>query len=137
MRTFVVLFVCSALFGIAIGTAYWFAAHEEATGTTLLGVMATALFFTAGYAIVAERDANLPGDRSDVKPAAAAGEDLGIFTTHTPWPILIAWSALGALCGALWSPFVAVVSLGALLLCLWRLGAETRRREAAATPAGD
>ena len=125
MKTFVALFVVSALFGLAIGTAYWFVAHEETTGTVLLAAMTAALCFTAAYAVLAERDANLAGDKADETPRRAAGEDLGTFTLHTPWPILIACSTLGALTGALWSPLVAVASLAGLVICLWRLGAES------------
>jgi cytochrome c oxidase subunit IV len=124
MKTFVALFVVSALFGLTIGVTYFFVAHEWA-GTSLLAVMTAALVFAAAYAVLAERDADLTGDRPEAGVAVRAGEDLGIFTKHTPWPILIALSALGALTGTLWSPFVAVVSLAALVFCLWRLGAES------------
>ena len=127
MKTFVGLFISSAIFGVAIAVAYWLVAHEEATGTLLLGVMAAALVFTAGYAIVAERDANLAGDSPERAPEDAAGEDLGIFTTESAWPILTAVCALGLLTGIIWSPFLAIVGLAGLILCLWRLGAESAR----------
>lgn len=127
MKTFVQLFISSALFGVAIAVAYWFVAHEEATGTVLLGIMTAALAFTAGYALIAERNADLDGDREDMLPPAAAGEDLGIFTTESAWPILVALSTVFMLAGLLWSPFIAIAALVALLLCLWRLGAESAR----------
>ncbi len=127
MKTFVQLFISSAIFGVVIGVAYWFVAHEEATGTMLLGIMTAALTFTAGYAVIAERNANLDGDRQDMLAPAAAGEDLGIFTIESAWPILVALSCVFMLTGLLWSPFVAAAGLVALLLCLWRLGAESAR----------
>lgn len=127
MKTFVRLFLSSAIFGIAIATAYWFIAHEEATGTALLGIMATALVFAASYALVAERDADLAGDRGSMQPADDSGEDLGVFTTESAWPILTAISITGALAGIVWSPVIAIVSGAAFALCLWRLGAESAR----------
>jgi hypothetical protein len=106
---------------------YWFVAHREATGTALLGFMFASLAFAAGYAVVAERDADLEGDDPNETNAAAAGEELGVFTTHTPYPILIAFCTLGVLTGMLWSPLLGVVALAGMLLCFWRLGAESSR----------
>ncbi len=86
------LFVSSALFAIVIAIAYWLVAHEI-VGTFLLGFMAFALVFVAGYMIVAEREADLYGDRDDAKVSDGAGELVGTFTTHSPLPI---WTALAA-----------------------------------------
>ncbi|MBV8434451.1 MAG: cytochrome c oxidase subunit 4 [Candidatus Eremiobacteraeota bacterium] len=127
MKTFVGLFGASALFGIALAVAYWFVAHEEATGTVLLGCMAAALVFTAGYAVVAERSADLDGDDPNGPLERAAGEELGVFTTHSAWPILVASCSLLTLAGTLWSPALAVAAGIALILCCWRLGAESAR----------
>lgn len=127
MKTFIVFFAASALFGAVTGLAYWYVAHEEGTGTVLLGCMAAALAFTAAYAIIAEKNADLPGDDPSETPGEAAGEDLGIFTSYSAWPILVAVSALATLVGMLWSPLIGFSGLIALLLCLWRLGAESAR----------
>jgi hypothetical protein len=127
MKTFVLFFGASAIFGAVTGLAYWFIAHEEATGTVLLGCMGAALAFTAAYAIVAEKSADLPGDDPAETPERAAGEDLGIFTSYSAWPILVAVSSLATLVGMLWSPLVGFSGLIALVLCLWRLGAESAR----------
>lgn len=118
--------IASAGFGIAIATIYFTNSHEP-IGTVLLGIMAAALLFAAGYAVLAERDADLDGDRESEGPADAAGEDLGIFTTHSAWPILIAVSVLFVLIGALWSPLVAALAIISLVLCLWRMGRESNR----------
>ena len=127
MKTFVVLFGIAAAFGAAIAMAYWFIAHEEAAGTALLAVMTAALAFAAGYAVVAERDAQLVGDRPDESAAHAEGEDLGVFTTRSPYPVLIAVCTALLLSGLLWSPLLAVAALAGMLLCFWRLGAESAR----------
>lgn len=125
MRTFVMLFLSSAAFGIAISVVYWIVAHEP-VGMFLLGIMTAALVFAAGYAILAERDADLAGD-SEKTPPEVAGEDLGIFTTESAWPILTASCVLATLLGVLWSPLVALAGIVCLILCLWRMGAESAR----------
>ena len=127
MRTFVAIFLISAAFGAAIAIAYFFLAHEEGAGTALLGFMAAALTFAALYAVVAERDADLPGDYPQETSDEATGEDLGIFTTESPYPILIAICVLAIMTGMLWSPLLAIVALFGMLLCFWRLGAESAR----------
>ena len=127
MKTFVVLFGIAAAFGAAIAVAYWFIAHEEATGTALLSVMTVALVFAAGYAVVAERDAGLVGDRPDESLREAAGEELGVFTIRSPYPVLVALCTVALLSGLLWSPMLALAALVGMLLCFWRLGAESAR----------
>jgi hypothetical protein len=127
MKSFVGLFGVASLFGLAIAVAYWFVAHEEATGTALLSFMFAALAFATGYAIVAERDAGLEGDDPCRTSADVAGEDLGIFTTASPYPVLIALCALALLTGVLWSPLLGIAGLIGMLLCFWRLGAESAR----------
>ncbi len=127
MRTFVGLFGISAAFGCAVAIAYFYIAHEEGAGTALLGFMTAALSFTALYAVVAERDADLEGDYPNKRNEEVAGEDLGVFTTETPYPILIAVSALAMMTGMLWSPLLGIAGLIGMLLCFWRLGAESAR----------
>jgi len=126
MKTGVGLFISSALFGIAIATIYWFSSHHYG-GTILLGLMAAALAFATVWAIAAEREATLDGDDPQMQQSDAAGEDLGIFTTASAWPILMACSVLALLLGAIWSPFLLFVGIAAILLIVWRLGAESAR----------
>ncbi len=127
MKTFVAIFMISAAFGAAIAITYFLVAHEEGAGTALLGIMGAALTFAALYAIFAERDADLGGDYPLKTNEEVAGEDLGIFTTASPYPVLIAVCVLATLTGALWSPLLGIAGLVGLLLCFWRLGAESSR----------
>jgi uncharacterized membrane protein len=127
MTTYVRLFLISALFGAAIAVAYYFIAHEETVGTILLAIMTAALVFCASYALLAERHAEVEGDDPDETAARAAGEDLGIFTKESAWPVLIAVCALCTITGLLWAPLMGALAFAALLLCLWRLGAESAR----------
>jgi hypothetical protein len=127
VRVFVGLCVSSMLFGIVIAFVYWFVSGHEVIGTVLLGIMATALLFAACYACIAERNANLVGDDAEQNARAVAGEDLGIFTPSSAWPILCACAVLASLAGVLWVPFLAVVGIASLVLCLWRMGTESAR----------
>jgi hypothetical protein len=128
VKTFVAVFTSSALFGLVIWIVYWFVARQEAAGALLLGIMTLALAFATLYALVAERDARLEGDAETTDSAQWAGDDLGIFTTYTPYPILIAACVGLGLLALVWSPLVAFLLLIAFLLCLWRLGAESARQ---------
>jgi hypothetical protein len=125
MKTFVVLFIVAALFGLAVDVVYWFVAHVEPAGIALLSVMTIGLVFAALYATFAERDANLEGDDPNSTAASVAGEEIEIFTTHTPWPVWCAASTLALLCGVVWSPMVAGLGLLALLYGIYRLGRES------------
>ena len=127
MKAFVAIFFSSTAFGVAILVAYFIVAHQETTGTALLAIMAAALAFAATYAVVAERNADLDGDGEDLTYRDRSGEDLGVFTTHSAWPILVAIAGALTIAGVMWSPLLAAISLLGLILCLWRLGAESAR----------
>ena len=127
MKTFVGLFFSSTAFGIAILIAYWIVSKEETTGSVLLAIMTAALAFAALYAIVAERHAHVDGDGQELMPDDVKGEDLGVYTLHTPYPLLLALSCLFMLLGLLYAPVLASAAFVAVILCLWRLGAESAR----------
>jgi hypothetical protein len=126
MKTFVGLFASSSIFGASIAIIYWFASHDYA-GTFLLGFMFIALAYAAGWAFIAERDAKLSGDDPQLTHKQAAGEDVGIVTKESPWPIVLAFSILWFVIGLLWSDFMIFTGLAAMLLAVWRLGAESAR----------
>jgi hypothetical protein len=128
MRTGIALFVSSTVFGVAIATAYWFSSHHIG-GTILLGLMGTGLAFAALWALLAERDANLTGDDPRILQTQAAGEDIGIFTSASAWPILMAASIAVTLAGMVWSIPVLIAGLVCITLIGWRLGAESARSE--------
>jgi small-conductance mechanosensitive channel len=127
MKTGRSLFVSSAAFGLVVGAVYWLSSRHPA-GTVLLGLMMLAMAFTAAYMFVAEANANLSADRKDATFEQSAGEDVGIFTAQTAWPFLAALAVFLMLLGMIWSPALAGAGFIALLLILWRLGAESNRR---------
>ena len=126
MKTLVGLFLSSSAFGATICLVYWFSSHDRG-GSLLLGFMSIGLGWAAGYALVAERDSDLAGDDPWLQQKERAGEDLGIVTKESAWPICLAFSVLVLLIGVIWSDFLLFAGLAAMLLCFWRLGAESAR----------
>lgn len=126
MKGFVAVLGCSAIFGFAVAIGYWFVSHDY-TGTVLLGIMGIALAFASTWALIAERDAHLPGDEPAEATAKFAGEEVGIFTGASAWPPLVALCSLAFVVGIIWIPLVAIAAVIGLLLCFWRLGAESNR----------
>jgi hypothetical protein len=104
------LFLSSMTFAIVIALAYWLLAHEIA-GTFLLGCMAFALAVIASYMIVAEREADLWGDRPDATHREAAGQAIGTYSIRSPLPV---WAGLAVTCvllGLILSPTLAVLGV--------------------------
>ncbi len=126
MKTFVGLFLSSAAFGATASIVYWFASRDYA-GTLMLGFMFCGLGFAGGYALFTARRSNLEGDDGMLQHKQAAGEDVGVFTKESAWPAALAFSILWFLVGLIWSDFMLFTGIAAMLLCLWRLGAESAR----------
>ncbi|HLI95103.1 MAG TPA: cytochrome c oxidase subunit 4 [Candidatus Baltobacteraceae bacterium] len=126
MKTFVALFLSTAAFAAAACIIYWFSSHEYA-GTLFLGFMCCALGFAAAYAIFFERNARLAGDDPQVDQKERSGEDVGIVTKATPWPVVLAFSVAWLFIGLIWSDFMIFTGIAAILLCCWRLAAESAR----------
>ncbi len=108
------LFISSAVFAIAIALAYWLTSHEI-VGTFMLGIMAFALSFVAGYMIVAEREADLVGDKKGASIADGAGELVGTYTIRSPLPLGAALAVTLAGIGLVLSPTIAILALVATL----------------------
>ena len=115
------LFLSSGTFATVIAVAYWLLAREPA-GTILLGFLAFALSFIAGYMIVAERDADLWGDDANAKNTEAAGEVVGIYSIRSPLPFASAAALTCVGFGLVVSPtiaamgIIAIFALGALFI---------------------
>lgn len=125
MKTGVRLFVSSGVFGVVISGVYWIVAREPA-GTALLGIMAMALFFIAGWAVIAERDAHLEGDQADMDPREVAGERIGTFVAASTWPACLGLCVLLMLSGAIFGRGVTILGALGALGVLWKLVLESR-----------
>ena len=108
------LFISSAVFSIVIAGAYWLTSREI-VGTFMLGVMAFGLSFVAGYMIVAEREADLVGDKKQATIADGAGELVGTYTVRSPLPLGAALAVTLAGIGIVVSPTIAILALLATL----------------------
>jgi hypothetical protein len=109
------LFLSSAAFGIAIAVAYWLTSRES-IGTFMLGIMAFGLSFVAGYMIVAEREADLIGDRKDASIESGAGELVGTYTIRSPLPLGAALAITSVGLGIVVSPVIAILAILAVLV---------------------
>jgi hypothetical protein len=121
MKIGVRLFISSMVFAIVIATIYGFTTHDV-VGIVFLGAMALALIVVAGFIVVAEREADLAGDRDSLSPAEAEGEEMGVFTLESYWPILAAAGSAVLVLGTVFLPgaSIGVALVGAALL-VWTL----------------
>jgi hypothetical protein len=108
------LFLSSSAFAIVIAVVYWLLAREPA-GTILLGFLAFALSFIAGYMIVAEREADLCGDDATGDNNRSAGEVVGSYAIRSPLPIASAAALTCVGLGLVVSPTIAVMGVIAIL----------------------
>ncbi len=117
MKIAVSLFVSSMAFGVVIAVIYGWTTHDI-IGVWFLGAMALALTVVAAYIVVAEREANLGGDQVNLASADLAGEELGMFTLESYWPILAAAGTATLVFGMAFAPgfSLALVIFGALLV---------------------
>lgn len=125
MKSGIVLFLSSAIFGLAISVIYWSVSHDW-TGTTLLGIMAAALVFGACYMLFAERHADLGGDRPDASPGDERGVRIGTFTVRTPWTIVAAAGGALLLWGLAISWVLAAAGFAVLAYAVGQLIIESR-----------
>jgi hypothetical protein len=121
MKTGVRLFASSMTFAIVIATVYGITTHDI-VGVIFLGAMAIALIVVAVYILVAEREANLAGDDKNASPADLVGEEMGVFSLESYWPILAAAGTVVFLLGLVFVPglSLAFVIAGAALIA-WTL----------------
>ncbi len=125
MKAAVQVFISSLVFSAVVAAIYWGWAREYA-GLLLLGLMAVAMGFIAVYVFFAERGAQLAADDPTARLDHGAGERVGIFTTRSPWPILLAVCAALTLGGFIIFPFFGVVGFVLMLAVLWALVRESR-----------
>lgn len=109
------------VFGIIIAAVYGMTTHDI-IGVLFLSVMALALTVVAAFILVAERESHLAGDETDLASSALAGEDLGMFTLESYWPILAAFGTGMLVFGVVFLPgfSLALLIFGAAIVA-WTL----------------
>lgn len=125
MKSFLVCFAYCCAFSLVADAIYWFVAKVEPAGVAFFSVMTLAFAWIVAYAVVAERNARLLADDPKARHEDARGELVGIFTTKTPLPVLVALCVAFLLFGVVWSPAIAILALAGVLVVFWFLGRES------------
>jgi Cytochrome c oxidase subunit IV len=112
VRTVFRLMLFVGLFGVAVGTVYWFVSYEDA-GTVLLGAIGVMGVVVACWlALAGARGAGGPDDDPDATPASAAGEPVGSFPAASVWPIFLALAAIVIGAGLVYGTILLPVGIG-------------------------
>jgi hypothetical protein len=130
VKTGTKLFVLLLVFFAAVASVYWFVAYERA-GATLLASAALMFAILAGYGarrgVFRPREADAdPSDRSDARPADAAGETVGSFPLSSAWPPVFALGALLAGASLIFGMLLLPVGLALISIAVLGLMRESR-----------
>ncbi|HEV2356101.1 MAG TPA: cytochrome c oxidase subunit 4 [bacterium] len=120
----------AAAFALVVAAIYWFVSYEMA-GTLMLLTMTAGLAIAAVY--LAARRGSPAADRPEARPADAAGEPVGVFASHSPWPVVLALGCAVGLTGLIYGWWLA--ALGGLAVTAALVGL-VRDDRAAETPHG-
>jgi hypothetical protein len=121
MKIGVRLFVSSMIFAIGIASLYGYFTRDI-IGVIFLGMMSFAMIVCATYIVVAEREANLAGDKEEMEPKDVIGEEIGSFTLESYWPIVAALGTVLVVFGAAYAPgFSYGILIVGLLVVGWTL----------------
>jgi hypothetical protein len=112
VKTSIAFWAYVAVFGLVVGTIYWFASYEQA-GTVLLLFMGFCGLTIGGYLFVRARRAKLPEDDPKADHADAGEEPIGRFSAGSLWPILMGLGVATGIEGFIYGRWLLVV--GALL----------------------
>lgn len=107
----------SALFALLVGTIYWFASYEAA-GSMMLLTMAAGLAIAAAYLWLLGRQASVPADQREARPADGAGEPVGIFAARSAWPAVLALGCAVGLTGLIYGWWLAAVGAAGVTISL-------------------
>jgi cytochrome c oxidase subunit IV len=102
--------VLAGLFGIVIGTVYWFITYEP-TGTTLLLAMGVAPMIMAYVVWRRTSGRRFPEDDDRASYADDAGDMLGHFSGGSLWPFVMAGGVLLGLQGFIYGRWLLISGL--------------------------
>jgi Cytochrome c oxidase subunit IV len=118
----------SASFSLVTGSIYWFTSYEAA-GSFMLLTMTAGLTFAAAYVALLRRRTAVAADRERVLMPETRGEAVGVFASHSPWPVVLALSCAVGLTGIVygwWLIAAGVVGGAAACAGLMREDREAR-----------
>lgn len=113
------VFISSMAFGIVVGLIYWFVSYEP-VGTLMLGLFSAGLAFVSVYLFVSRKSADVDGDTQKA-PSELAGEAVGVFSTESSWPILLALAIALLTLGIAIHPIIAFFDFPIICVLVWRL----------------
>lgn len=119
------VFFGSAAFSGVVGAIYWFASREPA-GAFMLLTMTAGLGFATGYVALLRRRASLTSDRPRVEPDASRGEPVGVFASHSAWPVVLAFGCAVGLTGLIYGWWLAALGAAVVTASLIGLMREDR-----------
>ncbi|MCU1593242.1 MAG: hypothetical protein JWO12_634 [Frankiales bacterium] len=111
------LFALLSLFLLTSAVVYWLLSGDP-TGFTCL-LLSGGFAFIVGYYVLftARRMEARPEDREDAEIAEGAGE-VGFFSPHSWWPILLAASFALTTIGLVFGPFLVLIGLVCVLIAV-------------------
>ncbi len=109
------LFAFLALFFLACSVIYWLLSKDP-TGFTLL-LLTGGMTFIVGYYVLftARRMDARPEDREDAEIAEGAGE-VGFFSPHSWWPIILAGTFTITTLGLVFGPFLFLIGFVSVVI---------------------
>jgi Cytochrome c oxidase subunit IV len=96
-----IIFLGAAAFAGLVGGIYWFTSYEPA-GTFMLLTMMAGLGLASAYIALLNRRASLTSDQPAIEPDEPRGEPVGIFASHSPWPVVFALGCAVGLTGLIY-----------------------------------
>jgi hypothetical protein len=127
MRTAFRLLVGLGVFGLALGTVYWFLT-SEVTGSVLLWSFGLMPLIVAAWIRRRLRagGGSRPADQPDAVPSAAAGEVIGSFPAASAWPLFLALALVLAGAGLVYGAILLPLGIGLVAFAVLGMMRESR-----------
>ena len=126
MRTATKLLIGLSVFGVTVGTVYWFVTYEW-TGSVLLWSFSLTPLIVALFALKhGWMRAAEPEDDPSASSATLAGEDLGAFPTATAWPEFLVLGVIATGASLIYGLIMLVVGVPLLAWAVIGLARESR-----------
>ena len=117
------LFAFAMAFGLFLAAVYWFDTRHAA-GTVFLAMMGLGFIWVTSYLFVSRQETQYDGDEERA-PSELAGEQIGVVSRESPWPIVLAMATAALLIGVVLHPMLAAFGSLAFLIILWELARES------------
>ena len=127
MRTTFRLLIGLGLFGLALGTVYWFLTYDV-TGSVLLWSFGLMPLIVAAWIQRRLRAGagSSSADEPDAVPAEAAGEAIGSFPAGSAWPLFLALALVVAGAGLVYGAILLPLGIGLVAFAVLGMMRESR-----------